>query len=100
MAVINTGSSDWPTSKDTYLDEVDDPKTAKTRLRASLVNGIMKWIKNAQTDLGSSLKGSKADAATRLAVSHAADGTHLDGLRVVGANDFTTIQLAINNLAT
>jgi hypothetical protein len=67
MANLNDGSSDWPTTKDTYITESDDPKTAKTRVRASIPNGIYKWIENAQNDLGGSLKGSAADAATRIA---------------------------------
>lgn len=100
MAILNDNQSDWPSIKDTYIDEVDDPKTAKTRLRASIPNGIYKWIENMQDDLGGSLKGSKSDAQTRIAVRHADDGTDLDKMRVVGANSLSTIQAAINDLPT
>ncbi len=44
MAVLNDGLSDWPTLKDTYVSELDNPKTGKTRLRASIPMGIYKWI--------------------------------------------------------
>jgi len=94
MAVLNDNSSEWPTTKDTYIEETDDPKTGKTRVRASIPNGVYKWIENTQNDLGGSLAGSKADAKTRLEVRHADDGTDLDKTRILGANGLTTLQLA------
>lgn len=96
MAILNDGTSEWTTSKDTYVSETDDPKTAKTRVRASNVNGLYKWIENQQNDLGGSLKGSKASAQARLAIRHASDGTDLDKVIVTGANDLTTLPLAID----
>jgi len=98
MANLNDGSSDWPTTKDVYIAETDDPKTAKTRVRASIPNGVYKWIENAQNDLGGSLAGSKADAKTRLEVRHAGDGTDLDKIRILGANSLTTLQATIDDL--
>lgn len=98
MAVLNDNSSDWPTTKDVYISETDDPKTAKTRVRAAIPNGIYKWIENAQNDLGGSLAGSKADAKTRLEVRHADDGTDLDKIRILGANSLTTLQVTIDDL--
>ncbi len=100
MSILNDGSSSWPSSKDSYVDEVDDPKTGKTRMRASILNGIFKWIENSQDDLGGSLKGSKADAQARLAVRHANDGTDLDKVRVLGANNLTTLESAIDDLTS
>jgi hypothetical protein len=98
MARLNNGDSDWPSSKDSYTAETDEPKSGKTLLKADHILGIHKWISNAQDDLGGSLKGSKSDAATRLDVHLNDNGTVKNEVRIVGANGLDTIQNAIDDL--
>jgi len=66
MSVLNDGNSSYPTTLDTYRLEVDDPKTAKTSIRASIVNGIFKFIENLQNELGLNPSGAYSTLAARL----------------------------------
>lgn len=97
MAVINNGSSGYPTEIDTSTDEVNNAKVGATVVDARTINGLLDASKKVQGELGVSPAGSKSTLVERLSMSQDSAGNNF-GVRY--ASGFDSIQEAINDLPT
>ena len=99
MAVLNNGSSEFPSVLDTKIDEKDEPRIGSTKVRADVVNGILAAVVNVETEIGLNVSGNASDLVTRL--NNSLNGDGLPGaIKIVGTGyKYTTIADAISDIS-